>query len=1147
MNCSEQILSLFEESRVFRTVASGLNDKERRTWVSGLAGSAKSVFAAALQRKFGITCLMVCPTEVDADRACEDLTFLLGPGGVRHLRDFELLPYEQGSPDMRVVENRLASLLTLMGEKPGVVVASVRALCRRLPPPEVFRTGVLHLAVGGEVDPESFQENLASSGYERVPRVEYQGTYSVRGGIIDVYTPGQEYPVRIELWGTEIESLREFDPISQRSLGQRAEIEILPASEILLSPERLAKAQERMAEWAEGNEGDLDELGVRLQAGTFFSGIEQYHPLFYGKGSTVLDYLPPTALVVLDEPRHLQDEGNDFWEEVEELHDRKRRSRQFAVKPTLAYEHPDSLIERISDRGALRFSRLPAVWPGVSLVAGTMSQESLGSNMDLLRKKLKKSGRERQRVFILCGSEGQKNRLIELLGEAAEGVHLDLGSLMTGFLLEEVRLQVLTDHEIFGRYRRRRALRQYRGKGPIGTPDALKVGDYVVHVNHGVGRYVGSRRLRVDGRETECLELEYAQGGKLYVPVQQIDLLERFATPDGVTPNLHSLGSTSGWDRTKSKVQKATKEVAGELLRTYAVRSTRQGFAFSPDTPWQRELEDSFIYEETPDQCRAIDDVKTDMEACRPMDRLVCGDVGYGKTEVAIRAAFKAVMDAKQVAVLVPTTVLAQQHLVTFRDRLDQYPVRVEMLSRFKTPVEQESIVRRVHQGAVDIVIGTHRLLQKDVGFRDLGLLVVDEEQRFGVGHKEKLKQIRELVDVLTLTATPIPRTLYMSMIGARDVSIINTPPKDRVPVETHVLSFDERVIGNALRREMDRGGQSFVMHNRVRSIEATARKVSDLVPEARIAVAHGQMRERELERIMAEFLDRRHDILVSTMIIESGLDIPNVNTLIVDRADRLGMGQLYQLRGRVGRAAHRAYAYLLVPPQAALPGDAERRLAAIAELSGLGGGYRIALKDLEIRGAGNLIGAEQHGFMLEVGFDMYCRLLREAVGELTDSDEESVPRISARLDVDIPAYLPEDYVEDPDERIIIYRRLVGMRRAGELEELGVELADRFGRPPAPARNLLGLQGIKLMAEEAGVETVFLRGLTLQITFSGSHPPSRRAVERMVNEIRFPIAFSSRRAFSVRIELPGDDPEERISLAKKALKHFVACASLQGS
>lgn len=1142
MTLGGEIVSVFEASAAFRSVTKKLGEEVGDIWVSGLVGSAKSVLAVALWRRVGKTGLVVCPTEVDAERTRDDLAFLVGEASVRHLRDLEILPYESGSPDMRVVESRLGALLALSEAEPAIVVASVRALARRLPAPEVLSRSVFHLKVGGQLDPESFWENLTATGYERVPRVEYQGTFGVRGGIIDVFSPGQEYPVRIDLWGTEIESLREFDPISQRSLEQRQEVRILPASEIVLSRERLDLAQERLRAWSEGDEGDLDELSVRLAAGTFFSGIEQHQPLFYGESNTVRDYVPPGALVIIDEPRHAWEEGEDLWREIVELYERRRRSKQFAVAPERAYREPRAVLDDLERPGVLHFSRLPETQERVSVVAGTRSQEAFGSNLELLRKRLRRFDRERQRVFILCGSEGQKARLAELLGSEADGARLGVGSLVTGFAFDEVRLQILTDHEIFGRYRRRRALRQYRGGGPVGTVDVLRAGDYVVHVNHGIAQYAGTKRLHVDGRETECLELVYAQGGKLYLPVQQIDLLERYASPEGVPPTLHSLGSTSSWERTKTRVKRATKDVAKELLRTYAVRSARQGFSFSEDTPWQRELEASFMYEETPDQRRSIDDVKADMECPQPMDRLVCGDTGYGKTEVAVRAAFKAVMDSRQVAVLVPTTVLAQQHLVTFRERLSQYPVRVEMLSRFKSVGEQERIVRAIREGAVDIVIGTHRLLQKDVGFRELGLLVVDEEHRFGVSHKEKLKKLRELVDVLTLTATPIPRTLYLSMIGARDVSVIDTPPKDRIPVETHVLSFDERVIGNALRRELDRGGQCFVMHNRIRSIDASARMVCDLVPEARVTVAHGQMRELDLEQIMAEFVERRHDILVSTMIIESGLDIPNVNTLVVDRADKLGLAQLYQLRGRVGRSSHRAYAYLLVPPRG-LARDAERRLATIAELSGPGGGYRIALRDLEIRGAGNVLGTEQHGFMMEVGFDMYCRLLREAVGEL--SDEEAPERISARLEVDISAYLPEDYVEEPEERIVIYRRLVGMLRRSEVEDLSDELTDRFGPLVGPARNLLALQDVKLLAEEAGVQRVVLKGRQLRLVFAPDQPPSRRAVEQMVAEIGYPMAFSSERVFSVRIDLPGDDLGERISLTRKALKHFAACDSLE--
>ncbi|MCK4547787.1 MAG: transcription-repair coupling factor, partial [Candidatus Eisenbacteria sp.] len=965
MNLGEKITSLFAESSAFRAVVAERENRKTGVRVSGLAGSAKTVLTASLWRKCQGTALLVCPTEVDSERAVDDLSFLLGECHVRHLRDLEILPYESCSPDMRVVERRLAALLALLDREAAVVVTSLRALSRRLPPARILGAAIRRLTIGDEVEPGEFGEHLASGGYERVSRVEYQGSYSIRGGIIDVYSPGSEYPVRIDLLGVEIESLRDFDPQTQRSLRQREEIRVLPAGEVILSPENLSLAEEQLGKWASGDESDLDELGVRIAAGTFFPGIEQYISLFYNKTGGISDYVPEDAMVVLDEPRHLEQEGREIWEEVEELYGRRKRGKRFAVKPRTAFHEPLHVLKTLMARGALGFSRLPENGEEKSIASGTMSQEALGSNLELLANRLRRFSRQRQSVFVLCGSQGQRARLEEILGEAADGVELGVGSLVAGFSHGETHLQILTDHEIFGRYRRRRALRQYRGKGSVGTPDALRIGDHVIHIHHGIGRYVGTRRLRVDGRDTECLELEYAQAGKLYLPVLQIDLLERYAAPEGTKPSLHTLGSSSNWERTKSKVRKATQEVARELLRTYAVRDARKGHAFSLDTPWQGEMEAAFVYEETRDQHSAVEEVKADMESTRSMDRLVCGDVGYGKTEVAIRAAFKAVMDSKQVAVLVPTTVLAQQHLVTFRERMAEYPVQIDILSRFKTPREQERVVEKLRQGAVDIVIGTHRLLQKGVGFRDLGLVVIDEEHRFGVRHKERLKQYRELVDVLTMTATPIPRTLYMSMIGARDVSIINTPPRDRVPVETHVLSFDERVIANAIRREMDRGGQCFVMHNRVRSIEAMARLVSDLVPDARITVAHGQMKERDLERVMGEFIDRRYDILVSTMIIESGLDMPNVNTLIVDRADKLGLAQLYQLRGRVGRSRHRAYAYLLVPRRLRLTDEQRKRLKTLTEFTDLGSGFKIAMRDLEIRGAGNILGAQQHGHML--------------------------------------------------------------------------------------------------------------------------------------------------------------------------------------
>ncbi|MBD3236475.1 MAG: transcription-repair coupling factor [Candidatus Eisenbacteria bacterium] len=730
----------------------------------------------------------------------------------------------------------------------------------------------------------------------------------------------------------------------------------------------------------------------------------------------------------------------------------------------------------------------------------TRRQERFGRNLEMTRTYITRLTREGLAVTILCDTSHHRDRLAELM----HGVRADftVGNLAGGFEVPELGFAVLTDHEIFQRLRRRRAGRRYSRGISLKELLAMKPGDFVVHIDHGIGTYLGIERLPVNGQLTDCMKIEYAGGDKLFIPVDQLNLVQKYAAEEGHRPSLSKLG-TSQWAKTKARVKKSIKDMAEELLRLYALRKSRPGHAFPPDTVWQTEMEARFPYDETPDQLTAIRAVKEDMQAPTPMDRLICGDVGYGKTEVAIRAAFKAVMDGKQVAVLVPTTLLAQQHYETFTRRLEGYPIRIEMLSRFRPRKEMLAAIADMTAGKVDIAIGTHRLLQKDVAVKELGLLIIDEEQRFGVAHKERLKHLRTQVDVLTLTATPIPRTMHMTLMGARDMSTIRTPPRDRRPIQTEIVEFREDVIAYALMREADRGGQSFFVHNRVESIDAMANFVRRMVPHLRIAVAHGQMRERKLEDVMRKFLDREFDVLVSTMIIESGLDLPNVNTIIVNRTDTFGLAQLYQLRGRVGRSARRAYAYLLIPPQRVMTEDAMKRLKAIEEFEDLGSGFQLAMRDLEIRGAGNLLGAEQHGFIVNVGFDLYTRLLEEAVREVRGLPvEESV---ETRIVTDLEAYLPGSYVPDEPERMNLYKTLADARTLEAVEELAAEVCDRFGRMPVPAETLFELRRLRIRGTEAKIETLTMRAGRVELEMG--RRLGRQDVRRLMSQMPVPVSF----------------------------------------
>ena len=733
----------------------------------------------------------------------------------------------------------------------------------------------------------------------------------------------------------------------------------------------------------------------------------------------------------------------------------------------------------------------------------TRPQERFGRNLTLVREYVSRLQRQGYEVAVLCDTTHHRDRLAELM----EDVPADfvVGNLAGGFTVAELKLAVLTDHEIFERLRRRRAGRRYSRGISLKELLAMRPGDFVVHIDHGIGVYRGIERLPVNAQLTDCMKIEYAGGDKLFIPVDQLGLVQKYSAEEGHRPALSRLG-TNQWNKIKARVKKSIKEMAGELLRLYSVRKAHPGHAFGDDTVWQAEMEARFPYDETPDQLKAIQEVKGDMERPEPMDRLICGDVGYGKTEVAIRAAFKAVMEGKQVAFLVPTTLLAQQHFETISERLRGFPARVEMLSRFHTPKENAAVIRDLAEGKVDIAVGTHRLIQKDVRFRDLGLLIIDEEQRFGVAHKERLKQLRTQIDVLTMTATPIPRTMNLALMGARDMSTIHTPPRDRRPIETEIVEFSDEIIRYALMREADRGGQSFFVHNRVESIDAMANYVRQLVPHLQVAVAHGQMRETQLESVMHHFLQREYDVLVSTMIIESGLDLPNVNTILVNRTDTFGLAQLYQLRGRVGRSARKAYAYLLLPPHRVITEEAMKRLKAIEEFEDLGSGFQLAMRDLEIRGSGNILGSEQHGFILNVGFDLYMHLLNEAMQEIKGEPvtEKILP---TRVVTDLQAFLPGDYISPDAEKMNLYKSLADAATVAQVDELAAEVSDRFGRMPPPAENLFELRRLRIRATAAGVETLTLRegGVKLDL----ARPLTREDVQSLIGQMPVPVTFSA--------------------------------------
>jgi len=1084
----------------------------RRAAVRGLTGSARGYLAAWLARATSRTLLYLVSHGEAFDEARDDVEYFGGARGTLAFPEPDQLPYDPASPHPAITAQRLETLGRLCergAARAGgtIVIATVRGLLQRVPSPERLARAIVRLSVGAEHDPQALIERLALLGYERLPEVEAVGQFARRGGILDVWPASSADPLRLEFDGDTLRSLRRFDPGTQRSLEQLGTATLLPRYEMVVAPDELSETLRRLG-------GD----GGPAVGPLFQDGLERFAAFYDPQLGTLLDYLPKDALVVTHDPVALMDRADDLERLIQRGYD-----EALAHYPRLS--PPDQLFLAAARLRALLEERAGADWMGtieradarghaLELFVPCAPPDPVQRSIERLKAELDAFAARGIQAVILCDNTGQRDRLRELIGD--RGATLGIGLISAGFTLPGAGLAVLTDHEIFARYRRRRRRLKKTGGLSIAELSTLKVGDFVVHEDHGVGVYRGMKRLTLGGQETDCVEIAYAETDRLFVPVQQLALMSRYAAGEGARPALHRLGSPA-WQKTRARAQRAIQDMAESLIRSYAARRALEGHAFKPDTVWQREMEASFPYEETVDQLKAIEEVKADMESSRPMDRLICGDVGYGKTEVAIRAAFKAAQDGRQVAVLVPTTILAQQHLQTFRERLADFPVRIEVLSRFRTAREQRETLAAVKRGEVDVLIGTHRLLSRDVSFPRLGLVVIDEEHRFGVAQKERVRQMTRLTDVLAMTATPIPRTLNLSLAGARDMSVIETPPRDRLPVHTEILEVDEEVIADACLREIDRGGQVFYVHNRVETIHNAALSLQRLLPQLRVAVAHGQMAERELERVMLEFLDRRWDVLVSTMIVESGLDIPSVNTLIVDRADTLGLAQLYQLRGRVGRSAHRAFAYLLVPSRRVLTEDAEKRLRVIEEFDDLGVGFKIALRDLEIRGAGNLLGPEQHGFIVGLGFDLYLKLLEEAVALLKGESAEARPE--PRLVTDWPAFLPEEYVSHEHDKLDLYRRLAEARELATVDDLTLEMIDRFGQLPPPAVALVELRRLRLLGMSAAVES--LRAFQDVVEIVLKRPLAPQRIRELVAAADFQIEFMTGREFGLRVRGAG--------------------------
>jgi transcription-repair coupling factor (superfamily II helicase) len=1089
------LLRLADRSDRFAELAARIEARET-TSVTDANGGARAFAWAAAVARLGRTVLLVAPSDERALRWRSELAAWLGEDRVVLFPEREPMPLEASAPSQAAVHQRLLALWRIRESGPLAVVAPLRALLQHTIAGDDLASRARVLAPGSKLQWRETALWLTSIGYEPVPEVSEPGHFSRRGGIVDVYPAGADRPVRLELFGDDIETIRSFDPVTQRSQEPLERVIVVPAREISLEgAPRLADELAR-AGWEDlAGHPELSayaSLVEPLRQRAYAPGAEAFAPRL-GATESLIDHLPERATVVFEDTVEL----GLAWDMHEQLAEERRgelASQGLAVGVLPApYVGRDRIERGAEERGVVRVGpareAVSLGWPGVTSYAG---------RLDAFLREVAAGGSGTRVV-----GTPQAARLADLLGERdvfvapqealpdepAGGslvvLHVPLAE---GFALPELDTRVFTDAEIFGFRKPRHPVRRRRRVALGSLLADLKPGDHVVHEDRGIALFERFNEREIAGVVREYLELRFADG-VTSLPTERVDKITRYI--GGTPPALSAMGGTD-WLKTKRRAKKAAEDIARELLRLYAERETVRAPALSPDTPWQVELENAFPFTETPDQLQAIEDTKKDLERERPMDRLVVGDVGYGKTEVALRAAFKAVQDGKQVAVLVPTTVLAQQHFETFAERLETFPVKVEVLSRFRTPADQKETVERIGAGDVDVVIGTHRVLQKDVRFRDLGLLVIDEEHRFGVKHKERLKQLRTEVHVLSLTATPIPRTLHMALSGIRDISVIETPPEDRQPIETQVVEKSPELLKETIHRELDRGGQVYYVHNRVIGIEQETERLRKLVPPAKFVVAHGQMSERTLERVMVGFADGDFDVLVCTTIIESGLDIPNVNTIVIDRAGQLGLAQLYQLRGRVGRSAEKAYAYLLYDKHERLSDDARKRLQAVFEASELGAGFKIAMQDLEIRGAGNILGAEQHGHVTAVGFELYTQLLQESIDELRGAPRAAeLPEVT--VDLALSTAIPDDYIPSRQRKLETYRRIAQLREIDDLVALREELRDRYGPPPEPVRNLLYGVEVKLRALRAGAIEVRSRGPELRVTLGSDVTPAKRA------------------------------------------------------
>ena len=1096
------VMQPLKDNMKFKSITEKISEKTFPINIYGISESGKSYIINGIFEENDNSMVVVTHSDVDAKNLYEDLSFYTTDVFYFPVREVVFYNVDAISGDLRWARLKVIKEI-LQNERKKIIVTSIDALTSLYTPKEYYLRYSMIIKTGDDIDLKEISKSLLQCGYERVEVVEGKGEFSFRGGILDVFPPTSAYPYRVELFGDEVDSIRTFNTESQRSIEKVEEFSIFPSKEVIVDDECRSRAVKNIneelkkviANVSKENKESVEKIkgivgkNIELLNNTYyFETIDSYLPFFYEKLDSFFDYLQGYTFVVDDFKRSSGKMESIYYEFNENYMSFLQRGDILPSQNSLLLNKGE-LESKLENSSLITLSsflnKSDGLFNTVDIGFEEVTLNKYNGQLNMLIEDIQERKEKKYKTVILAGTRPRGERLVKTLMEKgifstykdsidkieAGEVVITFGNLLRGFDYPELELSIISDKDIFGETRRKRSGKAVRKKGvaKITSFAELKPGDYVVHANHGIGVYKGIKQMAAGGTTRDYLDIVYDKGDKLYVPVDQLDLVQKYIGSEGNSPKINKLGGAE-WQKAKAKARKSINEIAQDLVKLYAARATLKGHSFGKDTEWQRQFEDEFPYEETPDQLASLEEIKRDMESDKPMDRLLCGDVGYGKTEVAIRAAFKAVMDGKQVAFLVPTTILADQHYNNFIKRFSDFPIKIDMISRFRTPKQQKATLQALKEGNVDILIGTHRLVSKDIVFKDLGLLIVDEEQRFGVAQKEKIKGMKKNVDVLTLSATPIPRTLHMSLTGVRDISVIETPPEDRYPIQTYVVEQNDQLIRDAILREIGRGGQVYFVYNRVESIDSMANYIRDLVPECKVGIMHGQMTEKELETEMIAFMNKEYDVLVCTTIIETGIDISNVNTMIVHNADKMGLSQLYQLRGRVGRANRIAYAYFIYTKDKILTEVAEKRLKALKDFTELGSGFKIAMRDLEIRGAGNMMGSSQHGHMASIGYDLYCRMLEDTI-KLIKGEIENEP-IETSVDIKVDAFIPSSYITDEIQKIEVYKKIAAIENINDFMEIKSELEDRYSSIPDSVYNLMDIAYIKSLCKGLYIEDI---------------------------------------------------------------------------